>query len=232
MGVPPASPGLDRALVIMAKAPRPGRVKTRLAPAFSPEEAAALSAALLADTIGLATTVPGVRLALVCPQGEAALFRPRAFDGVAVVEQHGTGLASALTSSFERFFAAGYRKVVAFNSDSPQIPRHALDGAFDALDASDLVVGPTEDGGYYLVGAKAVHAGLFDAPPLGTSGALTALMQRAGELGLRVARCVPAFDVDLPADIARLARELEKAPERARATAAFLAQWRRCRDAR
>jgi hypothetical protein len=119
--------------------------------------------------------------------------------------------------------------VIAFDSDTPHVARSALDDAFAALETADLVVGPTEDGGYYLVGAKAVYPDLFDAPRLGTSGALDALIQRAGELKLAVAHCAPAFDVDLPADVTRLALELHGAPERAPATAALLADWRGAR---
>jgi len=229
MAVPPPTEGVDRALVVMAKAPRPGNVKTRLAAAFSPAEAAALSIALLTDTIRLAITVPGVRVGLMCQRGETPLVQLAVRDGVAIVEQLGGGLAAALASTFEQFLSAGYRRVVAFNSDSPQVSGDALRDAFAALETADLTVGPTDDGGYYLVGAKAVHAGLFEAPRLGTSGALDALTERATELGLRVARCAPAFDVDLPADVTRLARELEASPERAPATAALLAGWRRTR---
>lgn len=210
----------------MAKAPRAGRVKTRLVPPLSPDAAAALAVALLTDTIRLAMALPGIRVVLVCPRGEAPLVRRLVDDGVAVIEQRGSGLAAALASTFDRFLAAGYQKVIAFNSDSPQIARETLHDAFAALDTSDLVVGPTEDGGYYLVGAKAAHSDLFDAPPLGTSGALDALSRRAAELKLRLAYCARAFDVDLPADVARLAEDLRDAPERAPATAALLAEWR------
>lgn len=226
MDVPPPSGHVDCALVVMTKAPRPGCVKTRLAPSLSPDAAAALASALLTDTIRLAVTLEGIRVVLVCPRGEAPLIRRVVADGVDIVEQLGNGLAVALASTFDRFLAAGYQKVIAFNSDSPHVPRETLDDAFAALDTVDLVVGPTEDGGYYLVGAKAPHPDLFDAPPLGTSGALDALTRRAAELKLQCACCTRTFDVDLPADVARLAQELRGAPERAPATAALLAGWR------
>lgn len=210
----------------MAKAPRAGCVKTRLAPQLSPDTAAALAVALLTDTIRLAVTLRGIRVVLVCPRGEAALIRQVVADGVDIVEQLGDGLAAALASTFDRFLAAGYQKVIAFNSDSPHVARETLEDAFVALETVDLVVGPTEDGGYYLVGAKAVYPDLFDAPQLGTSGALDALTRRAAERKLRCAYCARTFDVDLPADLARLAQELRDAPERAPATAALLAEWR------
>jgi rSAM/selenodomain-associated transferase 1 len=209
----------------MAKAPRAGRVKTRLAPPLSPDAAATLAVALLTDTIRLASTLSGIRIVLVCARGDAPLIRQFVPNGVDIVEQLGSGLATALASTFDRFLAAGYQKVIAFNSDSPHIPRETIDEAFAALDTVDLVVGPTEDGGYYLVGAKAAWPDLFNPTQLGTSGAHHALTTRATELMLRVASCAPTFDVDLPADLARLSQELRGAPERAPATAALLAEW-------
>ncbi len=225
MDVPLPSDSVDCALVVMAKAPRAGRVKPRLAPPLSPDAAATLANALLTDTIRLAVTLSGIRVTLVCAHGEAPLLRPIVPDGVQVVEQHGSGLAAALASTFDRFLRAGYQKVIAFNSDSPHIARETIADAFAALDTVDLVVGPTEDGGYYLVGAKAVFPNLFNGEQLGTSGALDALTRRAADLNLRVASCARMFDVDLPADLARLAEELRLAPERAPATAALLAEW-------
>jgi uncharacterized protein len=225
MDVPLPSDSVDCALVVMAKAPRAGRVKTRLAPPLSPDAAATLAVAFLTDTIRLAVTLSGIRVALVCARGEATLIRQVVPDGVDVVEQFGCGLAAALDSTFDRFLAAGYQKVIAFNSDSPHIARDTIHAAFAALDTVDLVVGPTEDGGYYLVGAKASYPDLFTAAQLGTSGALDALMRRAAELNLQVASCARMFDVDLPADLVRLAQELRGAPDRAPATAALLAEW-------
>jgi glycosyltransferase A (GT-A) superfamily protein (DUF2064 family) len=117
--------------------------------------------------------------------------------------------------------------VIAIDADSPHLPAAVLEAAFAALDGSDLVVGPTEDGGYYLVGASAAHPGLFDAAPLGTSSACDALCEGARSRGLSVAVARVWYDVDVAADLLRLAAELRAEPARAPRTAALLASWER-----
>jgi glycosyltransferase A (GT-A) superfamily protein (DUF2064 family) len=146
-------------------------------------------------------------------------------NGARVVAQTGEGLGAGLTSVFAHFAAAGGRRIVAFNSDSPHLPPSALQLAFDALHSCDLVVGPTHDGGYYLVGGKESHPSLFEAGAMGTASALQALLDRAAALGLSVRSLDPFYDVDVPADLTRLAEELRLAPERAPRTAGWLAEW-------
>src|SRR5262249_13439403 len=94
------------------------------------------------------------------------------------------------------------------------------------LDCCDLVVGPTTDGGYYLVGGRVVHVGLFEASRLGTQTALDALLARAGELGVRVGMTASWYDVDDPDDLARLVQDLRRTRVSARRTGALLARWR------
>jgi hypothetical protein len=144
---------------------------------------------------------------------------------VGVVAQKGEGLAAGLTSVFAQFAAPGRQRVVAFNSDSPHLPASVLESAFAALTGHDVVVGPTHDGGYYLVGAKAAHPGLFDGDGMGTNSALEALLARARRLQLSVGFTNPFYDIDVVGDLARLATELRLVPERAPRTAAWLRQW-------
>src|SRR4029077_20968208 len=123
-------------------------------------------------------------------------------------------------------FAPAFRRVVAIDSDSPHLPLAIVESAFEHLETHDVVVGPTEDGGYYLVGASAMHPRIFDAAPLGTRNARDALLENARALGLSVAFTEPWYDVDLPADLRRLAAELRIDRARAPLTAALLASWR------
>ena len=143
------------------------------------------------------------------------------------VAQRGAGLAAGLESVFEFFCTQGQRRIVAFNSDSPHLPLPVLRQAFETLRSCDLVVGPTDDGGYYLVGAKAPHPGLFADSAMGTSSALERLLARAHELQLSVLSTDEFYDIDVPADLSRLAEDLRLAPERAPRTAAWLAEWAR-----
>lgn len=215
-------PRSDCMLVIMAKAPRPGGVKTRLSACLPPAAIPGLYRCLLEDTLDLAQSLDGVETAIMSPAGDVAELSRIAGDGVDVIEQNGDGLGPALTAVFAHFTAAGRRRVVAFNSDSPHLPRSALVAAFDALAACDLVAGPTHDGGYYLVGASASHPGLFAGSSMGTANALGALLARARSMSLSVRLTDPFYDIDEPADLSRLAEELRLAPERAPRTANWL----------
>jgi rSAM/selenodomain-associated transferase 1 len=206
----------------MAKAPRPGHVKTRLLKHAAEDAVVGLYRCLVEDTLAMTGAVPDLHVAVVCPVGDGADLTAW-LHGVAVVEQNGDGLADALTSSFVHFSAAGFRRIVAFNCDTPHLPPRILEGAFDALLTADVVAGPTEDGGYYLVGARAPHPTLFDKTNIGTANALDALIARARDLDLRVAQTDPWYDIDVNADVEQLAVDLAMHPERAPKTAAFLA---------
>ena len=212
-------------LVIMAKAPRAGMVKTRLAKSLPVDAVTELYRCLLDDTVALAHSLRGVKVAIMCPASDVTELAQLAGGKTDVVAQQGEGLAAALTSVFACFAAAGRKRVIAFNSDSPHLPVSVLASAFETLTAHDVVVGPTHDGGYYLVGAKAVHAALFHGDGMGTANALDGLLARARKLQLSVAFTAPFYDVDTEDDLTRLAAELRLAPTRAPRTAAWLKQW-------
>ena len=214
-----------RTLVIMAKAPRPGMVKTRLAQGLSVEAVTELYRCLLNDTISLARSLPGVNVAIMCPPSDVEELARFAGGAADVVAQQGEGLAAALTSVFARFAGESGRSVVAFNSDSPHLPASVLAGAFETLTTHDVVVGPTNDGGYYLVGAKAVHPTLFDGDGMGTNSALDTLLARARGMQLSVGLTELFYDIDVEGDLTRLAAELRLSPARAPRTAAWLQHW-------
>ena len=226
------SSGGKRVLVIMAKAPRPGAVKTRLVPSLSPEAVTAFYCCLLDDTLALARSLEGgdVEVAIMCPESDVHELARLAGNQASVVAQKGEGLAAGLTSVFAHF-AEGHRtnalqrRVIAFNSDSPHLPRSVLEEAFETLAAHDVVVGPTHDGGYYLVGAKASHPTLFAGDGMGTSSALERLLARARALELSVGFADRFYDIDVADDLTRLAEELRLAPARAPRTAAWLKEW-------
>jgi rSAM/selenodomain-associated transferase 1 len=225
----------DHVLVIMAKAPRPGAVKTRLAPSLSPTAVTAFYCCLLDDTLALARSLGDVEVAIMCPDSDVDELTQLAGMQLAgkpasVVPQKGEGLAAGLTSVFAHFAGgrrtnALQRRVIAFNSDSPHLPRSVLEDAFETLAAHDVVVGPTHDGGYYLVGAKASHPTLFAGDGMGTSSALERLLSRARALELSVGFADPFYDIDVADDLTRLAEELRLAPGRAPRTAAWLKEW-------
>lgn len=219
------SPDNDRVLVIMAKAPRLGRVKTRLASSLSPTAVTDFYCCLLHDTLVLARSLGDVEVAIMCPDTDVNELVQVAGDQASVVAQKGEGLAAGLTSVFALFAKEHQRRTIAFNSDSPHLPCSVLEDAFETLATHDVVVGPTRDGGYYLVGAKASHPTLFANDGMGTSSALERLLSRTQALKLSVGFADPFYDIDVTDDLARLAAELSVAPARAPHTAAWLKQW-------
>jgi uncharacterized protein len=217
--------GSDRVLVIMAKAPRAGAVKTRLAASLSAEAVIAFYRCLLGDTLLLARSLSDVEVAIMCPESDVRELAQLAGNEVSVVAQKGKGLAAGLTSVFAHFTENRQRRVIAFNSDSPHLPARVLENAFKTLSAHDVVIGPTYDGGYYLVGLKASHPTLFANDGMGTSNALAGLTSRARELELSIGLAEPFYDIDVVDDLNRLAEELRLAPSKAPRTARWLRDW-------
>ena len=216
----------NRTLVIMAKAPKPGMVKTRLTESLPSPAVTALYRCLLEDTLELAKSLTSVEVAVMCPESDQAELAHLMGDTVPVVAQEGEGLAAGLTSVFRHFTAPGRQRVIAFNSDSPHLAPSVLGSAFEMLTTHDVVVGPTHDGGYYLVGAKAAHASLFEGESMGTTSALDRLLTRAKVLELSTGFTEPFYDIDVANDLLLLARELRLAPAKAPRTAGWFGEWR------
>src|SRR5258707_11644409 len=215
----------NRTLVIMAKAPKPGKVKTRLTESLPSAAVTALYRCLLEDTVALATSLTSVEVAVMCPEPDQEELAQLIGNKVKVVAQKGEGLAAGLNSVFRHFSAGGRQHVIAFNSDSPHRAPSVLDSAFEILATHDVVVGPTHDGGYYLVGAKAAHPGLFESDRMGTRSALDRLLTRTKVLELSTGFTEPFYDIDVANDLILLARELQLAPAKAPRTAGWFGEW-------
>src|ERR1700751_1059593 len=125
----------DRVLVIMAKAAKPGAVKTRLTPSLPLQAVTLFYCCLLDDTLALARSLGGVEIAIMCPDSDVNELAPLAGHGARVVAQKGKSLAAGLTSVFAHFAEGHQRRVIAFNSDSPPLPRSVLEDAFETLAA-------------------------------------------------------------------------------------------------
>jgi uncharacterized protein len=207
----------------MAKAARTGHVKTRLAASLPAEAVVDLYRCMIEDTLDLARSISTDAIAIVCPTADVADLASW-LPTTEIVGQQGAGLAAGLVSAFRTFIGRGFRRVVALDGDSPQLPRATLEQAFQLLDEADVVVGPTTDGGYYLIGCKSAQAELFDTERMGSGSAFSSLIASARALGLRVSVTPACYDVDEVEDLTRLARELRSFPDRAVRTAAWLAR--------
>ena len=212
------------ALVIMAKRPAVGKTKTRLCPPLEPAEAAALYGAMLRDTIEVAARLDCVQLALaVTPPEAAEEFRPISPPGALLLPVVGADIGDCLHQVLGHLLADGHPKAIAIDSDSPTLPVAHLRQAVDRLDEADVVLGPCEDGGYYLIGLKQPQPELFRDIAWSTAQVTAQTLARAEALGLSVALLPAWYDVDVAADLERLQGELASLPDEAlRHTRCFL----------
>ena len=201
------------ALAIMTKAPTAGTVKTRLVPPLTPDEAATLQACFLKDTAESIAAL-GARgragIAVYTPEGTEPLFRELLPPGFTLVPQRGEGLGDRLRNAAVDIFAEGYATVCLVDSDSPTLPPAALVRAAAALEqpGERIVLGPADDGGYYLIGVKASRPRLFADIAWSTDSVLAQTVARARELRLEVELLPSWYDVDDGPSLRRLCEEL------------------------
>ncbi len=199
-------------LIIMAKQPLAGQSKTRLCPPLSHAASAAVAEAMLLDTLDLVQRVPGVQPALAfAPPGSAAYFA--ALDPTLhLIDQGEGGLGERLAHVTTTAFAEGAPAVAVLASDNPSVPAAYLSRAFRLLDTYDLVLGPSEDGGYYLAALRSPAPEVFTRVPMSCPDTFATTLAVAAELGLQVARLPSWYDVDTAADLRRLAADLAPLP--------------------
>ena len=199
------------AVAIMAKAPQPGQVKTRLCPPLSHREAAQLYHCFLRDKIAQVNALPRVApVVSYSPDESKSAFQhltPRRF---LLIPQRGDDLGARLVFTFDQLFRQGYTQVIVVDSDTPTLPTAYLEQGLRLIAArqNDVVLGPTEDGGYYLVGLRRSHPKLFERMPWSTSRVLPETRRRSEQSGLTVAYTDSWYDVDTPADLTRLIESL------------------------
>lgn len=202
----------ERALMVFAKVPQPGRVKTRLTDVFSPEDAASLYAAFLKDALAEYDSVDAdVRLYL--GPTEARLSEELVPEGIRQFEQKGDGLGQRMQRAFLETFAAGYQQVVIVGTDHPTLPTEHLSLAFEALEEpKQIVLGPSEDGGYYLLGMNAFYGALFANMTYSHADVFQQTVERVGKTDAMLTVLPMWHDVDFPDDVRRLRNDLMSSP--------------------
>jgi hypothetical protein len=204
------------ALVIVAKYPSPGRVKTRLGATIGYEQSALLYGAFLqdlADRFSQAAPVDGYDLLWACVEDAATMASVLGAEARIIV-QRGDDFAERLYYICRDVAARGYTRTAILGSDSPQVPGAAIAEAFAALRDTDVVLGPADDGGYYLVGLwnQPAPPDLFTGITMSTPLVFTQTVERAHSLGLAVRVAPATFDVDNEVDLLRLAHALDAFP--------------------
>jgi uncharacterized protein len=202
------------ALTVMAKAPRPGTVKTRLSPPLSTDEAAGLGLCFLRDTLESLATVARQRsaagLVSYTPVGDEALFEGILPHEFSLVAQRSDGFGERLLGAAQDILACGYASVCLIDSDSPTVPPAAYEQAVDELarEGDRIVLGPSADGGYYLIGMKRAHAALFQGISWSTETVYAQTCERARAAGIELVEVPLWYDVDDRATLNILRTEL------------------------
>jgi rSAM/selenodomain-associated transferase 1 len=197
---------LDATVAVIAKAPEPGKVKTRLCPPCTPEQAARFAAALLEHTLAEVAATPVVRRA-VLRLGEGDAWIPDGFD---VVDQRGAGLAERLVNGIADLHATDGRPVVVVGCDTPAADRTLLCAAVEPLvdGSADATIGMTLDGGYWGIGLASPDGAVFDGVPMSTATTGARQLDRFRAFGLRTQVLATVRDVDRWDDAVACAREL------------------------
>ena len=221
------------ALAVMTKAPQAGRVKTRLVPPLTPEEAAELNKCFLRDTAaaisractrrpgderkidfksesGASDKADGCGIAAYTPVGAESAYIGIIPADFCLLPQRGEKFGERLYFALEDLFNCGFASVCLIDSDSPTVPSENFQRAVELLGMSEdgVVLGPSDDGGYYLIGLKKPHQHLFSQIDWSTERVLNQTIQRATEIGLGVKLLPSGYDVDDGAGLRRLCEEL------------------------
>jgi rSAM/selenodomain-associated transferase 1 len=200
------------ALAVMTKAPRAGRVKTRLTPPLMPEESAALNACFLRDTAAAITGAGANARGVGCytPVGEEAAYRDLFPAGFQLIPQRDGTFGERLSGAVEDLLSVGFTAVCLIDSDSPMVPASVFAEAVNILlQPNDRVVlGPSDDGGYYLIGVKRRHHQLFERIDWSTEHVCAQTQQRVREANLDLHLLPTFYDVDDRATLLRLCDDL------------------------
>ncbi len=222
---------MNNVLIIFAKYPEPGKVKTRLTPAISTEEASKFHRAIAADIITAHSDDPAFdTIVFFSPPERRDDFADWLGSGTRLEAQEGADLGEREHNAFTRVLGPdarfGYERAVLIGTDCPVLDNKGIEHAFNLLDHHDVAIGPAEDGGYYLMGLTSPRPGLFGGIDWGTSEVLEKTMQAAIKAKLDIAMLTELYDVDTIEDLSRLAEELKtgQIPNRLPDTTRFVAE--------
>jgi hypothetical protein len=202
------------ALAVMAKAPRSGKVKTRLSPPLTPDQAAAINICFLRDTSENIAAVAGsgrsAGIISYTPVGDEALFENLLPADFALIPQRGDGFGERLLATAEDLFACGYGSLCLIDSDSPTVPRAAYEEAVNQLqrEGDRIVLGPAHDGGYYLIGLKCAHPELFENIAWSTATVFSETVAAARAANIEAITLPLWYDVDDRSTLDMLRAEL------------------------
>ena len=212
-------------LLVVAKQPAPGKTKTRLCPPLTPSQASELYECFLRDTLDTMRRVPGVERQIGYLPDNAQVYFEQLAPDMRLLGQQGSSLGERLDNLLSTALQNGARRAVVMNSDSPTLPVAYLIQAFDLLAESDVVLGPTQDGGYYLIGLKEPRPFLLRQVKMSTPHVLQDTLRLAEAGGLKVLLLPAWYDVDTIADLQQLKNEIIRLGSKANGIATATRGW-------
>lgn len=200
---------MTRALAVFAKAPAPGRVKTRLSPPLTIDEAVRVAWICLGETVRRVVPPPHVARGFLFLEGAPSpeIRYLAAERRLTILPQVPGDLGARLHGAFRHLQEQGARHVIAIGTDTPHLDPDLVVESFDALEQNDIVIGPAEDGGYYLIGMRGPVDGMFDSIAWGTDHVLRATLERARMLRRTVGLLPTGYDIDDASTLRRAAHE-------------------------
>lgn len=202
------------ALAVMSKAPRAGKVKTRLSPPLTMTQCAELNVCFLRDTTRniaeVTLTSPSAGLVCYTPAGDEEAFDGLLPEGFTLICQRGSSFGERLLCATQDILACGFGSVCLIDSDSPTLPSSALEEAVRELNrpGDRIVLGGSDDGGYYLIGLKRPHVRVFEEITWSTSRVFAETVERVREIGVPLVELPLWYDVDDAATLETAANEL------------------------
>lgn len=209
-------------IIIMAKVPTAGNVKTRLEPFLTPEQCAELAKYFLLDTVSKAESTQNQLIIAYSPSEKRDALQKILGRKQIFVEQKGKHLGEKMFHALNFAFSQNSDAVVMIGTDSPTFPPEFIERAFENLKKTDAVLGETEDGGFYLIGLRALRKEIFENVEWSSPETFHQTARNIKNLGLKLSLLPTWFDVDLPADLERLRKDLTENPNIAPRTSELL----------
>ena len=200
-----------RAIVVFSKAPEAGRVKTRLTSHMSAIDAALYHEAFVLDTLDCLLEIKNIDRFIAChPDKNHSFFREIEKNlPVVAFNQEGENLGERMKNALYDLRAKGYKEIVIIGSDSPTIPRHIVENAFDNLKENELVIGPSIDGGYYLIGISGKVPDLFNGIGWGSDSVFEETLKKTDQARLKPSILTFWYDIDTIKELRFMALHLD-----------------------
>lgn len=203
---------MNTAIIVMAKVPTAGNVKTRLQPFLTPEQCAELAECFLLDTVNKLNSLSTRIIMAYSPNKERDSLQKLLPRQRTLIKQKGNDLGEKMFHAFQFAFKKNFDAVVMIGTDSPTFPLDFIEKAFEYLQTADAVLGATEDGGFYLIGLRKLRSEIFEKVEWSSPDTFRQTVRNIKKFDLKLTLLPSWFDVDLPADLERLRKDLMTNP--------------------